>query len=588
MKKIILTALCITAIISCIALLTACDTGCITAHKDANKDGICEECGRDISETQLAPKDYLQYVDGENEKNFSEAQKNDALSNMTVHSGTLNSLLVQFNNSSAAPGEMKTAFLNTETGEIVFKLNMEAEDAKIVSTAQLSDPNAEAPFIMVNSVDNTKETPKYKTALYSYLGKEIAVATSAKGFAEAPMKYNADLWLFDGKIYKYKDGVAKYLLDKGLAQIPSIDYASDTYFYRIEESGAYVYDSTLKLVTGYEAPSNSIKSSFFVLGDGNIFAQNIIYLPNEAEEYDLVLNGLKCGLESLVIDAKSGKIESEDLDFYVYELSNIITNPDLKNEIIKYDVLANVAYISRIENYALSTNEELVNLSDEFVLINYLAHEVPMQDGIATPISADRYIVKDKSGKKYLVDGKGELVGEVTDATYIAKTGLFLYDGSYYDMDLKLVMDIDEMGYELVEHCYPGGLSYLEPIYSVYRKKAEGNEEYSYFVLKDGKMCQLAENGTPTRFFVDRNNSSYFYYDYIAQDEQVYRAFCDFDGKELFKVQISAEAFVDVTATALTEGECLLFEHTYRGEDGVSVKDFYLSISKKTEESKKK
>lgn len=73
MKKIALLALSLVMLLSCLAFFTACDTGCITAHKDANKDGVCDECGRDISETQLAPKDYLQYVAGENDNEFSAA-----------------------------------------------------------------------------------------------------------------------------------------------------------------------------------------------------------------------------------------------------------------------------------------------------------------------------------------------------------------------------------------------------------------------------------------------------------------------------------------------------------------------------------
>ncbi len=587
MKKLALLALSLTVIFFCLALFTACDGGCITAHKDANKDGVCEECGRDISETQLAPKDYLQYVGGEEKKNYLSAQKMDVLTNMTAYNGTSSNLLVQYNNKSAGEGEPESAFLNTETGEVVFTLSKEAADSKITSSAQVFDSNAKSPFIIVNTLDNTEEKPKYKTTLYSYLGKEIATATSNKSYTAAPSQYNADLWLFDGKLYLYREGVATYLLDKGLAQIPSIDYISDKYFYGIEDSGIYVYDRELKLVTGYEAPANSIRSSFFVLSDGNILTQNIIYLPNETEEYDLFLSGYKCNIEALVIEVRSGKLESVDLDFYVLELSNVITNPDLKNESIRYDVLANVARVSRVENHTLSTYEELVNLSDDFVLINYLAQEVTMQEDLATPIGNDRYLVKDKSGKEYLIDGSGEVIGEVTDATYSEETGLFLYDECYYDTDLKPVTDINDMDYELLEHCYPAGLSYLGIIYSVYQKQTQG-EGNSYYVLRNGKMCQLSVDGIPTRFYCDYNSSSYFYYDYKTADEQVYRAFCDFNGNELFKAQLSAESFVDVRCTVLGDGDCLMLEHMYNGEDGTAVTDFYISVNKQSEEAKKK
>ena len=498
---------------------------------------------------------------------------------MTVSNSTSAKILVQFNKLSAPEGGAKSAFLNVETGEVVFTLTKEASDSKVTSSAEIYALNDKSPFIIVNTEDKTEEKTQYKTAVYSYLGKEIAVSTSDKGYIAAPAQYGADLWLFDGKVYLYRDGEATYLLDKGLAKIPSVDYVSDKYFYEIEDSGAYVYDRELKLVTGYEAPTNSIRSSFFVLSDGNILAQNIIYLPNETEEYDLFLSGYKCNIEALVIEARSGKTESIDLDFYVLELSNAITNPDLKNESIKYDVLANVARVSRVENHTLSTNEELVNLSDDFVLINYLAHEVPMQEDVASPVGNDRYIVKDKSGKEYLVDGSGELIGEVTDATYSSQTSLFLYDEKYYDKDLNLVLDLNDMDYELWLECYPAGLSYLDPVYSVYRSQAEG-KEHSYYVFRNGKMCQINVDTEEIRFYCDYNGADYFYYDYATEDQKLYRAFCDFNGNEIFKVEVSAQGYVSVKISALGEGNCLLLEHMYNNEDGTAKKDFYISICK--------
>ena len=119
---------------------------------------------------------------------------------------------------------------------------------------------------------------------------------------------------------------------------------------------------------------------------------------------------------------------------------------------------------------------------------------------------------------------------------------------------------------------------YYSPTFSVYCQGEEGEEGSLYYVLRRGKMIKLSMDGDPIMFYGDHFNDYYFCYDYKNGD-RAYRVYCNYDGEELFKVEMTSETHADVECVALANADCLAFEYSYKTENGKIETAYYISIA---------
>ena len=107
------------------------------------------------------------------------------------------------------------------------------------------------------------------------------------------------------------------------------------------------------------------------------------------------------------------------------------------------------------------------------------------------------------------------MIGEVTEASYDYELKLFVKDGKYYDMDLKMVFDSNANTYD----CVGGGMDY-----TLYRE-TDDEGKTTYYILNGitMKTLDLPENGSVNAY------TNYFVYPYyVAVDEWTYQYYTSY------------------------------------------------------------
>ena len=520
MKKIITLIMALTLVLSLTVLFASCDEEC-TAHVDANWDSACDVCEAEMAESVLLPKDFLSYVE-KPEQFFDKAAAQSDLVNMSVVNNSGN--LILFRNSSAAVGENAYAVFNSETGKVVFDL-AKNDDSNVSYSVQIMNN------VIVFGNENLNGDRTYTTTLYSAIGEKIASVTNEAGNV-TPNFYNSEYFTFGEKLYNYVDNKATAKFDIGFRKIPSFDYATETKFYDIENTYFRVYDAEFKLVNAYDVPSNAKDSKIFVLNDGNILIQYSVALPGcGTTAYDYY-DGEKYDLVSVIYNVESGEETEASLNFKVTSVRNSITDPDFAEQGYKGDAIVNLASIKKVKNSAIANNTEYVTLSNEAAIVSFLGREIANQNGIAKAIAEDRYEVKDKAGNRFIVNGNGELVGEVTTAT--TKSYGLVYGNKYYDFDLKLTYEFNADKY--VRMCTGDDFAvYRETITEADSYTAA---EYQYYIFRNGKMSKLNVSNNVNNF---RSYDSYFAYtDVKVTDGETIesRVYCNADGSKILEATI--------------------------------------------------
>ena len=509
------------------------------------------------SDKALKPKDYLNFQNDDLIGDYSKPTLVTELRGMNMR--TYGSKVMYFDNTSATEGQIKEVAINAQTGAVIMTVIKEAADAK--TTATIIPVGASSydtvGFITKRITDNTNEEKTvYTTELYTYLGAKVASATSKTGF-ESVESIVGSYYLFDEKIYVYEDGVATFHMDRGFSSIPALDYVSDNYFYEVNDGDIFVYDKQLKLVYSYSEPANVYDRRVNPLSNGNVLIQQQITLPDDAAEYDVFEDGHKYDVRSFVINPANGSSKELTLDFVVGDVMNKVCYPDYFVDNI---TISNIAGIYKIENKTFSEKYELVSLSDNVEIKGYLDKLIPSQESLPTPLTEDRYLVYDESGKRYLIDDKLNVIGEITEgSTEYYSHYCISKDGKYYDLDLNLICDTEALGYELVE----------DGIYFIIYKKADaqGNDKYYLF---DGAAMNAVD--IPDGADVTAKYNS-FYYDYTDAENRSFRVFMSESGEEMLKFLTSDNTYV---SSNLYEYNILLIKYVHM-ENGKQVTDYYIS-----------
>lgn len=569
MKKTLSLLLVLSLSISCILLLSGCKKKC-PPHTDADKNGVCEVCKKEIDPYDLHVSKYFNYVPQEDENDVLGVAKHiSALDGMDYnYNYNSSSHLLAFSNYSAEEGQNKYAVLNYETGKVVFTIKQESEDSEIITSASFDGDyygNGYVALIVETITDNSDDKVKYTTNIYDENGTKIATADKDAD----PVQLNNKYMEFDGKVYIYEDDKFTFAFDAGLGDIPDFDYLTKDYAYEFGSYEFFVYDRNFTIVAGYEAPSNADNSDFFVLNNGNVLIQNEILLPDDATDYQIFVDGEKYNLESFIFDVKTGAKTAVALDFIVEYVINeyVYSGYDYEEMGVDFSALANVITIRKIENKAPARSEEYRNYSNDMKLLNYLGREIPMQYGMAEPIAENRYMVYDKSGKEYLIDDNNKIIGEISNASFNSDTKQFSCNGKYYDLDLKEVDGIDMTEYEICSNN-----SYLD--YKIYRKNTGTDTEpsYNYYIYRNGEMKKLAISGTVSGSF--SCSYDYFYYSVTTDGNKRYTVYANVLGEEIFKVETSA---IEYSSHYLVS--TFIIEYSYYA-DGKYMTKYYVSSYK--------
>ena len=548
MKKRI--ALLLVLVLALTFVLASC--GKCKEHVDADIDEICDVCGEAVpfTPTYLGFEGYYNTAYESDEKAaLATAAKIDALSEMSYVSGQGN--LAIFRNVNAEEGEKKLAILNLDTGAVVYSLNQEkteGEDAgKYLTTAEIVSCG-ESYFIRETYKNsNNPYYTKYEYTLYTALGVEIASVLDSSVYPQYVAK---DFFSFNGAVYFIEDDVVTKKFDNDFIQIPYYDAKTDKYYYDVQGYTAYIFDQNFKLVDTYKAPYNAENSSIYVLADGNLLIQNQYILPEDAAEFDykvVAYNEIdeaytyKYDIETLIYNVETKETVEYNVNYVFYGLMNKL-NEEF-NEVFVADKLDNVAAVYEIVNGEIDFNAyKTANIrTSDLKILGYLAEEIPEQSGIAQLIDDNRFVVRDRSGKQYIIDEKATVLGEVTRAQSGEKEGTFVSGTKVYDSSLNLI--VDKASYAKY-HYYSGIVyTYKYQIKNAETDRYETKTEY-YYKNADGKMVKIDLDEKDS---IRTSGSNYFAYtDVVVENKGTenekttrFTVVVNDEGTEIFRLSLA-------------------------------------------------
>jgi len=379
---------------------------------------------------------------------------------------------------------------------------------------------------------------KYTTTLYKADGTQIA---SVAKQATATFNYSADLLVFNNTYYPVDtDGnIGEGFEYSAAAAVPTIDQASANYYYDFNGRVAYVYDKQFNLVAEYSLPgyAEEFEEFFFVLENGNILVQYLIIEPDDAEDYDVFfedseyfdidLNGMDGGFEfnsnvkatvvSQLIDVEKDKIKDIDLDFIVVDLS---TKTDIAEYGYTYltEEIENVATVLEIVDGRVDDSEanaKMISLSNkckaEMVLNDVF---VAQGDSIPYLVAENRYMLRDATGARYIVNEKGEKLGRIDNATN-GNEAYFVCDGKIYNYDCAVVLDYEKEGYLITGTLAKG--------FIMTKVVETGVETYAFFngtatkIIDAGDLTKTVSVDSSRRYYIvvtdpAEGDTTYTYY----------------------------------------------------------------------------
>ena len=383
---------------------------------------------------------------------YKEAHAYDELTEIAVAKGRV---LIELKDSIAVFGNsgpvvsMPTVVVNVSTGKTLYEVD--STTGKDYSVSLYEPPMADGAVFLVKSVVNVfgSVAPTYELTLYDGEGDAIASYTGERDLE--PTLVN-NLVVFNNKAFKIDGNNASLAFERSplASPIPECDYISDKYNYVINKSNVQVYDDKYEPVASYNAPSSATSFWCNIMNDGNVLIQYTIQQSEDARSYDILLEGKKYKLESLILKVKKDKVKSVNLKHLVFDVENGIVNKEYSSIYTKPD---NVAEIYEIEDRCVDfNNPRTVWLKKNGKIKKYLDENITAQKGVLELVADNRLVATNKQGQSFLLNEKGEILGELTGAIKAdaLREGYIIFDEKIYTYDLKLKLDLNEEGYSLV------------------------------------------------------------------------------------------------------------------------------------------
>ncbi len=326
---------------------------------------------------------------------------------------------------------------NVDANKIVFTVTESATSqlsVKLGSTQKDGKAYFYAKTTTLNLLDSGEsQVLSVATALYDANGAKLADVARDTDVAVAQ-----DLIYFGGKCYRANaEGTLAYAFDYStLALFPALTGGSNEKYYYDFTSGITVYDKTLGVVSTYQLSRSALDVNALLLRNGNVLVQYYLLLSETEKNYDFVQNGEKYDLVTAVVNAKNGIAEELDCDYMIIDTST------LEGEGLDTEKISAEADVWKIEGRQLTTiHTALINESGKIKVLEEINGNRVMDIDY---FAADRWLVSCPD-RTYLVNAKGDVVGEVTKAQIFGK---YLYaDGVIYDANLTAVYDYAANGF---------------------------------------------------------------------------------------------------------------------------------------------
>ena len=326
-----------------------------------------------------------------------------------------------------------------------------------------------------------------------------------------------DLFGFDYQMFRIADdgSVSKAFDYSPLARLPEVNQLMGEYYYAIDELSVTAYDANLQPLWTERAPSYALSplnmrmpmaaiepviqnaASFFILNDGSVLMQYAYALAEDAEEYTYMdEEGYKYNLVTKLFKAKNGKEkELKKCEYAFMYIMGRDAKVDMDGRYVGDEEgftsigfkkkIENLAMGIKIENQRLALGEVLSNKGKvEGAMDGIIPNQLPMEFYMVAP---GRWAVADMSFRSFLINEKGDVLGEISNADMYDK---YLFaDNEMYNYDLAKVADLDELKCEEILEMTDEGIVFV-------------NEDgATMMVLADGSTKTLIEKDDETKEF---------------------------------------------------------------------------------------
>ncbi len=406
-------------------------------------------------------------------------------------------------------GVTTTAIYNIAEERIVQTFVDEADlVASVTYNVSLSRANKNPYFVAHKRThDLSADTDAYVHTLYN--AKGTVVANVEDTTSNTMPDVTLDFVEFGDKLYRMSTDGNLTLLDWYGAlsnDIPSLSGKQGDYYYKTSTSASdksvTVYDATLKLKAYYALPSYAKEPVFGVLDNGNVFIQYFVAKDATDNDYDVIFeenDGIfrdlagRYDLEQKILNIADNSTSDMRIDYIAYYLMSKTT---LEEEGESLNAI-NKDFLNLCVAYKL--NDKYVDLSREMILTltnNGALQSVitgtflPNEDDFAQVVAEDRVLVEDLAGRKYLYKFDKTLIGEVSDADFLAN--FILGETAVYDYNLSVLFAYKDQGYS-----YYGRMGDN----LVFTKNNEENETEYYLYTGTGTPTMIASGNQSYRSY---------------------------------------------------------------------------------------
>ena len=298
--------------------------------------------------------------------------------------------------------------------------------------------------------------------LLTSVGAEIVNVTDAQDKAMSEPWFVEDLFCFDGKVYRIADdGTVAHAFDwNELRGAPDEDIEKVGEFYlEWVDMGIVIYDASLNLVTTYYVPSYVGESAEAAcLSNGNVLIQYSVAQDIMAEDYDYLAGMTKYNLCTLLLNAESGKLKELKADWVLADDDVLFDEGDgdwIYNEKIENIVWVTYIVDQRVDNSKAAV--KMVSMTNKGKIAGVIDNLIPNMDNDGLwHVATNRWIATNLAGQSFLLNEKGEVLGEVTGLDESkANASFFVLNSKIYDWDLNVKLNLVEQkcdDYEILEH----------------------------------------------------------------------------------------------------------------------------------------
>ncbi len=384
---------------------------------------------------------------------------------------------------------------------------------------------------------------------------------------EKPTSFSAfaDLWFFEGALYREKDGVMTKETDvpENLKMNNICTDWNDQYYYVSDGSGLRVYDKSLRPVASWVRPTDAISGvladegagdfingeeffSNYVLNDGNVLIQFVKILEDDATKYDFYLatkegGSFKYDLITLLWDIEENKTKELKLDCRIHDVQTREEMTANGNEgLLTEEGFENVAVIAPIIDKQIVVSYDvvdLVQLTNKGKLGKSLKLAADQTAHMPYKAADGIFVVYTTYGYAF-VNAEGSLLNAVNNTSTLKLKGNYIIgERAIYNLNMETVYDLVAKNAK-VRNSYSSADAILI--------EAKTEDGYDIIKLEGGKetkivSCTEASAETGNSFgMLDNNDSCYYIYDKAKETYTCYTL----DGTEIYAASEFKPEFV--------------------------------------------